>query len=84
MNNHTLDFTTGAHDFTRLFEIAKRVGLYVIVRPGPYVNAEANAGGFPLWLTTGEYGALRTTIPNIFKHWILIFQSSQSSQASIL
>ncbi|KAH8708643.1 glycoside hydrolase superfamily [Phaeosphaeriaceae sp. PMI808] len=58
-NNHTTDFETGAHDFTKLFEIADRVGLYVITRPGPYVNAEANAGGFPLWLTTGAYGALR-------------------------
>jgi beta-galactosidase GanA len=58
-NNQTTDFETGAHDFTKLFEIAERVGLYVITRPGPYVNAEANAGGFPLWLTTGAYGALR-------------------------
>jgi beta-galactosidase GanA len=96
-NNHTTDFDTGAHDFTKLFDIAKKVGLYVITRPGPYVNgtyivparhqslqetrcckilllmpvgdqrtdtipqlvAEANAGGFPLWLTTGAYGALR-------------------------
>ncbi|KAF2829791.1 hypothetical protein CC86DRAFT_317015 [Ophiobolus disseminans] len=58
-NNHTTDFDTGAHDFTKLFEIADRVGLYVITRPGPYVNAEANAGGFPLWVTTGAYGALR-------------------------
>ncbi|KAJ4356191.1 uncharacterized protein N0V89_004221 [Didymosphaeria variabile] len=55
----TLDFETGAHNFERLLETAKRVGLYVIVRPGPYVNAEANAGGFPLWLTTGAYGTLR-------------------------
>jgi hypothetical protein len=62
-NNHTLDFTTGAHDFTKLFDIAKKVGLYVIVRPGPYVNAEANAGGFPLWLTTGAYGSLRNDDP---------------------
>ncbi|KAH3983926.1 beta-galactosidase [Parastagonospora nodorum] len=58
-NNRTTDFETGAHDFTKLFEIAQRVGLYVITRPGPYVNAEANAGGFPLWLTTGAYGSLR-------------------------
>ena len=39
--------------------LAKELGMYLIVRPGPYVNAEANAGGFPLWLTTGEYGSLR-------------------------
>ncbi|KAF2727081.1 hypothetical protein EJ04DRAFT_582284 [Polyplosphaeria fusca] len=62
-NNKTLDFSTGAHDFSKLFDIAKRVGLYVIVRPGPYVNAEANAGGFPLWLTTGAYGELRNDDP---------------------
>ncbi|CAA9960047.1 beta-galactosidase B [Pyrenophora teres f. maculata] len=62
-NNQTLDFESGAHDFSKLFEIAHRVGLYVITRPGPYVNAEANAGGFPLWLTTGAYGKLRDDDP---------------------
>jgi hypothetical protein len=44
-NSSTLDFTSGAHDIRPLLEIAKKVGLYVIVRPGPYVNAETNAGG---------------------------------------
>ncbi|KAF2753501.1 hypothetical protein EJ05DRAFT_505133 [Pseudovirgaria hyperparasitica] len=58
-----LDFETGGRNFTHLFEIAKRVGLYVIERPGPYVNAESNAGGFPGWLTTGEYGKLRNSDP---------------------
>ncbi|KAF2470813.1 uncharacterized protein BDR25DRAFT_261998 [Lindgomyces ingoldianus] len=68
-NNHTLDFTNGAHDFTPLFEIAKRIGLYIIVRPGPYVNAESNAGGFPLWLTTGAYGELRNDDPRYAAAW---------------
>ncbi|KAF2681819.1 glycoside hydrolase family 35 protein [Lentithecium fluviatile CBS 122367] len=68
-NNQTLDFTTGAHNFERLLESAKRVGLYVIVRPGPYVNAEANAGGFPLWLTTGAYGELRDDDPRYTAAW---------------
>lgn len=54
-----LDFTTGSHNFTRLFTLAHDLGLYVLFRPGPYVNAEANAGGFPGWLTTGDYGTLR-------------------------
>lgn len=54
-----LDFTTGAHNFTTILDIASQLGLYVIVRPGPYVNAESNAGGFPLWVTTGAYGTLR-------------------------
>lgn len=68
-NNQTLDFETGAHRFELLLEIAKRVGLYVIVRPGPYVNAEANAGGFPLWLTTGAYGKLRDDDPRYTAAW---------------
>jgi len=64
-----LDFETGAHDFERLFEIAKDIGLYVIFRPGPYVNAEANAGGFPGWLTTGDYGTLRNNDSRYTAAW---------------
>ncbi|KAF2197877.1 hypothetical protein GQ43DRAFT_443847 [Delitschia confertaspora ATCC 74209] len=70
----TLDFETGAHNFESLLTIAKEVGLYVIVRPGPYVNAEANAGGFPLWLTTGAYGKLRTDDPKYTKAWKPYFE----------
>lgn len=43
--------------------------MYVIVRPGPYVNAETNAGGFPLWLTTGEYGPLRDDDERYTEAW---------------
>lgn len=43
--------------------LAKEIGLYMIIRPGPYVNAEANAGGLPLWATTGAYGKLRDNDP---------------------
>ncbi|KAF1962787.1 putative beta-galactosidase B [Byssothecium circinans] len=68
-SSQTLDFETGAHNFELLLEIGKRVGLYVIVRPGPYVNAEANAGGFPLWLTTGAYGKLRDDDPRYTAAW---------------
>lgn len=41
------------------FEAAKQVGLYVVPRPGPYINAEVSGGGFPGWLTRVP-GALRT------------------------
>ncbi|KAM0720179.1 hypothetical protein Q7P37_004315 [Cladosporium fusiforme] len=64
-----LDFETGAHNFSRLFDIAQDLGLYVIFRPGPYVNAEANAGGFPGWLTTGEYGTLRNNDSRYTDAW---------------
>ena len=46
-----LGFESGAHNFTKLFDIAKQVGLYIYFRPGPYVNAEATAGGFPGWVS---------------------------------
>lgn len=68
-NNHTLDFTTGAHDFTPILKLAREMGLYVIFRPGPYMNAEANAGGYPLWVTTGEYGRLRDDDPRYTAAW---------------
>lgn len=31
--------------------MAADTGLYVLARPGPYINGELNAGGFPGWLT---------------------------------
>ncbi|ROW02998.1 hypothetical protein VMCG_05753 [Cytospora schulzeri] len=64
-----LDFTTGAHDFTPIMDLAGELGLYMIVRPGPYVNAETNGGGFPPWVTTGEYGGLRDDDPRYTAAW---------------
>ncbi|RYP74313.1 hypothetical protein DL770_007623 [Monosporascus sp. CRB-9-2] len=64
-----LDFESGAHDFTTLLTLAKELGMYVIIRPGPYINAEANAGGFPLWVTTGAYGGLRDNDPRYTEAW---------------
>ena len=45
------DFT-GVRDLDRFLDIANDVGIYVIARPGPYINAETDAGGFPDWLAT--------------------------------
>lgn len=55
-----VDFSTTFRDYRRFLEYAEDAGLYVMARPGPYTNAELNAGGFPIWVTTGEYGTLRT------------------------
>lgn len=43
------DFT-GIRDVDRLLDIAAEVGIYVIARPGPYINAETDGGGLPAWL----------------------------------
>lgn len=42
----------GVRDMDRVLDAARDAGIYVIARPGPYINAEVDSGGFPLWLTT--------------------------------
>lgn len=37
-------------DLSRYIKTAQEEGLYVIVRPGPYVCTELDFGGFPAWL----------------------------------
>src|SRR4051812_1818260 len=41
----------GVRDMDKFLDIAAQEGLYVMARPGPYINAEVDAGGFPGWLT---------------------------------
>jgi beta-galactosidase GanA len=43
------DFS-GVRDVDRLLRLAGELGLYVVARPGPYINAEVSGGGFPAWL----------------------------------
>jgi beta-galactosidase GanA len=33
------------------FDAASEAGIYLLARPGPYINAEVSGGGFPGWLT---------------------------------
>ena len=40
----------GLLDIKRFLTIAKDLGLYAIVRPGPYICAEWENGGLPAWL----------------------------------
>ncbi|KAF8167047.1 glycoside hydrolase family 35 protein [Mycena galopus ATCC 62051] len=42
---------TQHNDLAKFFQTAKDVGILVIVRPGPYINAETAAGGIPGWVT---------------------------------
>ena len=43
------DFTEG-NDLAAFIRTAQRIGLWVIVRPGPYACAEWDFGGLPAWL----------------------------------
>ncbi|KJR80792.1 uncharacterized protein SPSK_05309 [Sporothrix schenckii 1099-18] len=63
------DFTSPAKDVQRLLDAAKSAGLWVIARPGPYCNAETNAGGLPLWGSDGSLGTVRTDDATYHKAW---------------
>jgi beta-galactosidase GanA len=60
------DFT-GVRNLDRLLDMAAEAGLYVIARPGPYINAEVDGGGFPTWLST-KPGNTRTSDPAYLKY----------------
>lgn len=65
------DFT-GIRDVDKLLTMAQNVGLYVIARPGPYINAETDGGGFPGWLMT-QSGQARTAAPDYtsaYQEWM--------------
>lgn len=41
------------------FDAAAEAGIYLLARPGPYINAEVSGGGFPGWLSRVN-GTFRT------------------------
>ena len=51
----------GIFDLEPFFEAASKAGIYLLARPGPYINAEASGGGFPGWVSNGR-------ITNILMH----------------
>ena len=60
---------SGVRDVNRVLQLAEQAGLYVIARPGPYINAELDAGGFPGWLTR-QLGPARSSAPDYTKAWM--------------
>ncbi|MET7679763.1 beta-galactosidase [Streptomyces sp. NPDC005423] len=60
------DFT-GVRDLDLFLRTAAETGLYVVLRPGPYINAEIDGGGFPGWLTATA-GTARTADPTYLSH----------------
>jgi beta-galactosidase len=56
------DFT-GQNDIGEFIREAQQEGLYVILRPGPYVCAEWEFGGFPSWLLKDPQMVVRTSYP---------------------
>lgn len=57
----TFDFS-GRLDLGKYISMAESLGLYVIVRPGPYICSEWDLGGLPWWLLRYDM-ALRSSDP---------------------
>ncbi|WP_044042894.1 glycoside hydrolase family 35 protein [Caballeronia insecticola] len=49
----------GRYDLERFLSNARDAGLYVVVRPGPYIQGEVDGGGYPSW-ALGKPGFFRT------------------------
>ncbi|MGW0810210.1 beta-galactosidase [Nonomuraea sp. NPDC002799] len=65
------DFT-GVRDVDRLLRIAEQAGLYVIARPGPYINAETTGGGLPAWVKTvpGRARSSEAGFQAAYREWL--------------
>ncbi|OBS59551.1 hypothetical protein A6R68_09322, partial [Neotoma lepida] len=48
-------------DLEAFIQLAAKIGLYVILRPGPYICSEIDLGGLPSWLLQDPDMKLRTT-----------------------
>lgn len=66
------DFT-GNNDVAAFCRLAQKNGMYVIVRPGPYVCAEWEMGGLPWWLLKKKDIRLREQDP-YFMQRVEIFE----------
>ena len=61
------DFS-GVKDVRKILEIARECGLFVIARPGPFINAETNAGGLPFWLLKNKDVVPRNRIGSQYQY----------------
>ncbi len=72
------DFT-GNSDVAAFCRLAQKYGMYVIVRPGPYVCAEWEMGGLPWWLLKKNDIKLRDNDP-YFLERTRLFMNEVSKQ----
>lgn len=56
---------TGILDIVKFVKLAEELGLYVILRPSPYICAEWEFGGLPAWLLAEDGMRVRCSYPPI-------------------
>ncbi|MBR6841476.1 MAG: beta-galactosidase [Prevotella sp.] len=76
------DFS-GNNDVAEFCRLAQKNGMYVIVRPGPYVCAEWEMGGLPWWLLKKKDIRLREQDP-YFMERVRIFEKKVGEQLAPL
>ena len=76
------DFTDN-NDVAAFCRLAQKHGMYVIVRPGPYVCAEWEMGGLPWWLLKKKDIRLREQDP-YFMERVRIFEEKVGEQLAPL
>ena len=57
------DFTSERHDLVKFIKICQEEGMFVILRPGPYVCAEWEFGGYPWWIQNNDKLVIRSNQP---------------------
>jgi len=62
------DFS-GNNDVAEFVKIAKEEGLWVIIRPSPYICAEWEFGGYPYWLQNEKGLIVRSKEPQYLKEY---------------
>ena len=70
---------TANNDVAEFCRLAQKNGMYVIVRPGPYVCAEWEMGGLPWWLLKKKDIKLRERDP-YFMECVKIFEEKVGEQ----
>lgn len=58
----------GRHDLVKFVRTAQELGLYVILRPSPYICAEWEFGGLPAWLLQEDGMHLRSCHESFLNH----------------
>lgn len=74
---------SGMLDVARFIKTAEEVGLYVMVRPGPYICAEWDLGGLPAWLLKDKNMRLRCNDPVYLKHVSDFYEALMSQLAPL-
>ncbi|KAH8093824.1 glycoside hydrolase family 35 protein [Cristinia sonorae] len=64
------DWQEGTYrDIQRFIDEVQKAGLWLIARPGPYINGETTGGGFPGWVGNVN-GSVRTDNPAYKETWV--------------